>query len=81
MDLPAADAHAKAEEARATTLNWIITAIATTLGLIFAGFVTRSLVDPVKRLVGGTRAVEAGDLIILTPSDKPATEAARAEAS
>ncbi|MDZ7595923.1 MAG: adenylate/guanylate cyclase domain-containing protein [Thiobacillus sp.] len=54
--------RAKAEEARATTLNWIITAIATTLGLIFAAFVTRSLVDPVKRLLGGTRAVEDGDL-------------------
>ncbi len=47
--------QAKAEEARATTLNWIITAIATVLGLIFAAFVTRSLVDPVKRLLGGTR--------------------------
>jgi adenylate cyclase len=54
--------QAKAEEAQATTLNWIVTAIATALGLIFAGFVTRSLVDPVKRLVTGTRAVEAGDL-------------------
>ncbi|MBU4499776.1 MAG: adenylate/guanylate cyclase domain-containing protein, partial [Gammaproteobacteria bacterium] len=41
--------QAKKEEKRATTLNWIITALATTLGLIFAGFVTRSLVDPVKR--------------------------------
>lgn len=56
--------QAKSEEARATTLNWIITALATLLGLIFAAFVTRSLVDPVKRLVGGTRAVEAGDLDI-----------------
>jgi adenylate cyclase len=55
-------AAAKAEEARATTLNWIVTAIATALGLIFATFVTRSLVDSVKRLLGGTRAVEAGDL-------------------
>lgn len=54
--------QAKAEEKRATTLNWVITAIATTLGLIFAAFVTRSLVDPVKRLVGGTRAVEDGNL-------------------
>lgn len=68
--------QAKAEEARATTLNWIITAIATTLGLIFAGFVTRSLVDPVKRLVGGTRAVEAGDLdveILVRTHDELAT--------
>ncbi|WP_018077622.1 adenylate/guanylate cyclase domain-containing protein [Thiobacillus denitrificans] len=54
--------QAKLEEKRATTLNWIVTAIATALGLIFATFVTRSLVDPVKRLVGGTRAVEDGDL-------------------
>jgi len=57
--------QAKAEEARATTL-----------GLIFAGFVTRSLVDPVKRLVGGTRAVEAGDLdveILVRTHDELAT--------
>ena len=54
--------QAKSEETRATTLNWIVTAIATVLGLLFATFVTRSLVDSVKRLLGGTRAVEAGDL-------------------
>ncbi len=68
--------QAKKEEKRATTLNWIVTAIATALGLIFAGFVTRSLVDPVKRLVGGTRAVEAGDLdveILVRTHDELAT--------
>jgi len=68
--------QAKAEEERATTLNWIITAIATALGLIFAGFVTRSLVEPVKRLLGGTRAVEAGDLdveILVHTHDELAT--------
>lgn len=54
--------QAKAEEARATQLNWIVTAIATTLGLIFAWLVTRSLVDPIRRLLGGTQAVEHGDL-------------------
>lgn len=54
--------QAKKEEARATRLNWIVTAIATVLGLVFAAFVTRSLVGPVKRLLGGTRAVEDGDL-------------------
>jgi class 3 adenylate cyclase len=66
----------EAEEERATTLNWIVTAIATVLGLIFAGFVTRSLVDPVKRLLGGTRAVEAGDLeveILVRTHDELAT--------
>ncbi|HEY9146646.1 MAG TPA: adenylate/guanylate cyclase domain-containing protein [Thiobacillus sp.] len=68
--------QAKKEEKRATTLNWIVTAIATALGLIFATFVTRSLVDPVKRLVGGTRAVEAGDLdveILVRSHDELAT--------
>src|SRR3569832_144546 len=68
--------EAKAEEARATTLNWIVTGIATTLGLIFAAFVTRSLVDPVKRLLGGTRAGEAGDLdveILVRTHDELAT--------
>ncbi len=54
--------QAKAEEARATRLNWIVTGIATLLGLIFAFLVTRSLVEPIKRLLGGTRAVEQGDL-------------------
>jgi HAMP domain-containing protein len=54
--------QAKAEEARATRLNWIITAIASVLGLIFAFLVTRSLVLPIKRLLGGTQAVEEGDL-------------------
>lgn len=68
--------QAKAEEERATMLNWIVTAIATVLGLIFAGFVTRSLVEPVKRLLGGTRAVEAGDLdveILVHTHDELAT--------
>jgi adenylate cyclase len=54
--------QAKAEERRAIRLNWIITAIATALGLIFAWVVTRSLVEPIRRLLTGTRAVEDGDL-------------------
>ena len=54
--------QAKAEERRAIRLNWIITAIATALGLVFAWWVTRSLVEPIRRLLTGTRAVESGDL-------------------
>lgn len=54
--------EAKKEEARATTLNWIITALAAALGFLSALFFTRSLVSPIKRLLGGTRAVEDGDL-------------------
>ncbi len=55
-------ALAKKEEQRAIKLNWIITAIATALGLVFAWGVSRSLVDSVKRLLGGTREVEHGNL-------------------
>jgi adenylate cyclase len=54
--------QAKTEEAQAVRLNWVITGIATLLGLVFATFVTRSLVDPIRRLLGGTQAVEQGDL-------------------
>ena len=55
-------AKAKSEERRATQLNWIVTGIATLLGLIFAWAISRSLVDSVRRLLGGTQAVEKGDL-------------------
>jgi adenylate cyclase len=55
-------ATAKREERRATQLNWIVTIIATLLGLLFAWAVSRSLVDSVRRLLGGTQAVENGDL-------------------
>lgn len=54
--------RAKAEEARASQLNWIITAIATALGLIFAWAVSRALVEPIRRLLGGTQKVEQGEL-------------------
>ena len=69
-------ARAKAEEAAAIRLNWLITAIATALGLIFAWLVSRSLVEPIRRLLGGTRAVEAGDLgveILVQTRDELAT--------
>jgi adenylate cyclase len=69
-------ALAKVEEQRAIQLNWIVTAIATLLGLIFAWAVSRSLVDSVRRLLGGTQAVEKGDLdvqIHVTTRDELAT--------
>jgi adenylate cyclase len=69
-------ARAKAEEARAVRLNWTITAIATTLGLIFAWLVTRSLVEPIRRLLKGTQSVEHGDLeveILVHTRDELAT--------
>jgi adenylate cyclase len=56
--------RARAEEARAVRLNWSITIVAGVLGLIFAALVTRNLVQPVRRLLTGTRAVEQGDLSI-----------------
>ncbi len=68
--------QAKAEEASAARLNWIITGIASLLGLIFAALVTRSLVAPIRRLLGGTQAVEQGDLgveILVRTRDELAT--------
>ncbi|MGH8649027.1 MAG: adenylate/guanylate cyclase domain-containing protein, partial [Burkholderiales bacterium] len=56
--------NARAEEERAIRLNWGITLIAGVLGLIFAAVITRNLVEPVRRLLSGTRAVEGGDLSI-----------------
>jgi adenylate cyclase len=69
-------AQAKAEEARAVRINWIITTIATTLGLIFAWWVSRSLVEPIRRLLKGTQSVEDGDLgvqILVQTQDELAT--------
>jgi adenylate cyclase len=56
--------RATAEELRAIRLNWGITAIAGVLGFVFAAAITRNLVQPVRRLLRGTEAVEAGDLSI-----------------
>lgn len=56
--------NARAEEEKAIRLNWGITFIAGVLGLIFAAIVTRNLVEPVRRLLSGTKAVEEGDLNI-----------------
>ena len=69
-------ARAKEEEAAAVRINWIITAIATTLGLIFAWLVTRSLVEPIRHLLRGTQSVEHGDLeveILVHTRDELAT--------
>ncbi len=68
--------HAATEEAGAVRLNWIITAIAGVLGMFFAAIVTRHLVEPVRRLLRGTQAVEDGDLSInieASSSDEIAT--------
>ncbi|MGH8699713.1 MAG: adenylate/guanylate cyclase domain-containing protein [Burkholderiales bacterium] len=56
--------NARAEEEKAIRLNWGITFIAAVLGLIFAAVITRNLVQPVRRLLTGTKAVEGGDLSI-----------------
>ncbi len=56
--------RAEAEESRAIALNWTITVIAGVLGLLLAAFITRNLVQPVRRLLTGTRAVEGGDLSV-----------------
>ena len=56
--------NARAEEEKAIRLNWGITIIAGILGLLFAAIITRNLVQPVRRLLSGTKAVEEGNLNI-----------------
>ncbi len=69
-------ARAKAEEEKSVRLNWLITGIATVIGLIFAWLVSRSLVEPIRRLLKGTQSVEDGDLqveILVQTRDELAT--------
>jgi len=56
--------HAQAEELKALRLNWTITITAGVLGLLLAAIITRNLVEPVQRLLSGTKAVEQGDLSV-----------------
>ena len=69
-------ARAQTEEVKAIRLNWGITMIAGVLGLIFAAIITRSLVQPVRRLLSGTKAVEEGDLSIRIHADHPTGQTA-----
>jgi adenylate cyclase len=56
--------RAESEERRAIALNWGITIIAGVIGLLLAAVITRNLVQPVRRLLTGTKAVEGGDLTV-----------------
>jgi adenylate cyclase len=55
-------ARALALETRVQWLSWGITLAAFALGLLFAGYITRTLVKPVHELLTGTRAIESGNL-------------------
>jgi adenylate cyclase len=51
-----------ADQQRAIWIAVIVTAIAAILGLLFAGLVSTGITRPVRRLLEGTREVEAGQL-------------------
>jgi adenylate cyclase len=51
-------------ERRTQWLSWSVTGVALVLGLTFAFFITRTLVRPVRELLGVTRAVRSGNLNI-----------------
>ena len=55
-------ARARELETRVQWLSWLITAVAFGLGLLFAAYITRSLVKPVHDLLTGTQAIERGEL-------------------
>jgi class 3 adenylate cyclase len=50
------------DQQRAIVISAIVTALAAILGLTFAVFVSSGIIRPVRRLLEGTRAVEAGRL-------------------
>ncbi|NOJ48729.1 adenylate/guanylate cyclase domain-containing protein [Bradyrhizobium archetypum] len=50
------------DQQRAIAISAIVTALAAILGLTFAVFVSSGIIRPVRRLLEGTRAVEAGRL-------------------
>jgi len=63
MDLVRTDAAATLRKQHAVTLTAIVlTALAATLGLVFSVLVSGGMTRPVRRLLEGTRAVEAGHL-------------------
>ena len=58
----ASAATVMADQQRAIWIAVIVTAIAAILGLLFAGLVSTGITRPVRRLLEGTREVEAGQL-------------------
>ncbi len=54
--------RARALEQRTGLLVWLVTLVAGAIGLLFAWFITRNLVRPVRELVGVTTSVREGDL-------------------
>lgn len=63
----AAAARTRAEQERVTQISIVVTALAAILGITLSAIMTIALVRPVKRLVAGTRAIEAGTLDIEIP--------------
>jgi adenylate cyclase len=49
-------------ERKTRWLSWLVTLVACTLGLLFAGLITRSLVRPVRELLGLTKSIQMGNL-------------------
>lgn len=52
----------RSEQTQAVLISAIVTALAAIVGLIFANLVGGGISRPVRRLLEGTRAVEAGHL-------------------
>jgi adenylate cyclase len=52
----------RSEQNRAVITSAIVTLLSAIIGLIFANLVSGGIIRPVRRLLEGTRAVEAGDL-------------------
>ncbi|MBA4099044.1 MAG: adenylate/guanylate cyclase domain-containing protein [Rhodospirillum sp.] len=65
--LRTATAETQSEQRRVTQISIVVTVLAAMLGVTLAAIMTLALIRPVKRLVAGTHAVEAGTLDIEIP--------------
>lgn len=65
--LRTATAETQSEQRRVTQISIVVTVLAAILGMALAAIMTLALIRPVKRLVAGTHAVEAGTLDIEIP--------------
>lgn len=65
--LRAATVRTQAEQKHVMQISIVVTTLAAILGIALATIMTKALVRPVKRLVAGTRAIEAGTLDIEIP--------------
>ncbi|MBE9128762.1 MULTISPECIES: HAMP domain-containing protein [unclassified Coleofasciculus] len=65
--------RAEKKQQETIRISWLLTGIASGVGILFSSIITLGLTRPMKRLVKGTQAVEQGDLevqVAITSADE-----------